>query len=148
MVWGAFSYHGVGNLVCLEEGVTMNSDNYLELLNDNLEECFEKCQAQTLMQGGAPCHTSNAVMQWLNDCEVDYFPDWPGYSPDLNPIENLWSMMKKQLRDMDTSSVTKLKALLLTVWQNIIMDLLHTLADLFTSKLNEIIMKKGNPTKY
>ncbi len=89
MVWGCFSYFGVGNLVFFEKGVTVNSERYLELLYDNLEECYEKCNAETFMQDGAPCHTSKVVKEWFNDCGIDYFEKWPSNSPDLNPIENL-----------------------------------------------------------
>ncbi len=40
------------------------------------------------MQDGAPCHTAKTVVTWLDDCMVNYFKDWPGNSPDINPIEN------------------------------------------------------------
>lgn len=43
MVWGCFSYYGVGKFVFLEKGVSMNSERYLELLYDNLEDCYDKC---------------------------------------------------------------------------------------------------------
>lgn len=41
MVWGCFSYHGVGNLVVLPKNTTMNQENYLELLCDHLPGSFE-----------------------------------------------------------------------------------------------------------
>jgi transposase len=34
--------------------------------------------------------------------------DWPGNSPDLNPIENCWNYMKEKLKFKDTWSLPKL----------------------------------------
>lgn len=65
---GMFSYHGVGELVFLLENVTMNRNDYLELLCDNLSDSFVKCRADFFVQDGTPCHTPIDVTQWLADC--------------------------------------------------------------------------------
>lgn len=110
MVWGAFGYHGVGSLVVLPRNVTMSTDRYLELLSDNLENCFEQCKSDVFMQDGAPCHTAKLIKEWFDFVQVDYIKDWPGNSSDLNPIENLWAHIKNNLRERDTSSLPKLES--------------------------------------
>ena len=42
--------------------------------------------------------------------------DWPGNSPDLNPIENLWSIVKNCLRKMDCPNKIKLIQAVIHVW--------------------------------
>ena len=42
--------------------------------------------------------------------------DWPGNSPDLNPIENLWSIVKNRLRKMDCRNKIKLIQSEIHVW--------------------------------
>ncbi len=46
----------------------------------------------------APTHTAKGTKNWFNDNDVTVL-DWPANSPDLNPIENLWSIVKRKMRD-------------------------------------------------
>ncbi|KAI6648382.1 Transposase-like [Oopsacas minuta] len=78
------------------------------------------------MQDGAPPHTANLTQRWC----VEHFPriwregEWPGNSPDLNPIENLCSILKDRVGQM--ANATKLEDLILRVksaWADIDPDI-------------------------
>ena len=45
--------------------------------------------------GNHPKHTSEVVKECPNQARIDIL-DWPLQSPDLNPIENMWTVLKKQ----------------------------------------------------
>ena len=152
MIWGAFSYHGVSDLIFLPKNETMNKEKYLELLSDNLYDSFIKCRVNVnngiFQQDGASCHTANIVKSWFEFVNIEYIQDWPGNSPDLNPIENLWAIMKEELRGRDTSSLPKLEKEIRDVWANIDRNYLKDLVDSFTDRLQEVIDRKGKITSY
>jgi len=47
------------------------------------------------------------VKNFLSDNNIAVLK-WPGNSPDLNPIENLWAIIKKELHKYDCTTITKL----------------------------------------
>ncbi|GFV89117.1 putative transposase like protein [Trichonephila clavipes] len=48
------------------------------------------------MQDGVPCHTARSIKAFLAEQNIPLL-DWPGNSPDMNPIENVWELMKREL---------------------------------------------------
>ncbi len=46
----------------------------------------------------APAHTARITKSWLNDHGVGVL-DWPANSPDLSSVENLWSTVKRKMRN-------------------------------------------------
>ncbi|KAG0722652.1 28S ribosomal protein S27, mitochondrial [Chionoecetes opilio] len=89
MSYGLFPDHPTCNLlmhtflerkeytVIFPKNTTVNKVVYFDLLNDHLEACFEKTQAQIFQQDGASCHTALDVIQWLDDYKIGRIDDWP-----------------------------------------------------------------------
>ena len=49
------------------------------------------------MQDNALVYTSHVVQKWLGDFSKENqieLLDWPAYSSNLNPIENIWKLLK------------------------------------------------------
>ncbi|XP_045134459.1 uncharacterized protein LOC123518022 [Portunus trituberculatus] len=144
MVWACFRYHGVGNLVFLPRNENMNQNNYLELLCDFLPGSFEMCNATVFMQDGAPCHRAKSILTWLQNCQIDFLEDWPPKFPDLNPIENIWSIMKRRLQRRDISDITKLRTAIKEEWHNLNQITLKNLAESLPSWLLKCIRRKAH----
>ncbi|KAG0925796.1 hypothetical protein G6F26_013304 [Rhizopus arrhizus] len=50
-----------------------------------------------LQQDNDPKHKSKSTMTWLQQNKVRYINDWPPNSPDLNPIQHVWHLLKLRL---------------------------------------------------
>jgi len=70
-------------------------------------------------QDGAPCHTARVCTKWFQQHSIQVLP-WPGNSPDLNPIENLWSSLKKLVAKKRPANKSSLIEAIITAWFHII----------------------------
>ena len=147
MVWGCFGYGGTGSLVVLPKGISVNADRYLTILKNHLAVSFAKTGTWIYQQDGAPCHTAKKVKKWLSNQEISYIEDWPGQSPDISPIENLWAILKARIREKDTSTIDKLEKELRMGWEELPPSLLQNLALSVPRRLQEVKERKGFPTR-
>ncbi len=99
MIWGAMSSAGVGPLYFLKTNVT--APIYQKILEHFMlpssDQLFKDADF-IFQQDLTPAHTAKSTKSWLNDHGVGVL-DWPANSPDLNPIENLWCIVKKKMRN-------------------------------------------------
>ncbi len=95
----------------------------------------------------APAHTAKGTKSWFNDHGVTVL-DWPANSPDLNPIENLWGIVKRKLRDTRPNNADELKATVKETWASIPPQQCHKLISSMPRRIEAVIKAKGAPTKY
>ena len=149
MVWGAFSYRGKTELVFVDGN--MDSSKYCSILDTNLIPFIGDVHPRgaVFQQDNASCHTSEYTKEWFQDMEVSVM-DWPSRSPDLNPIENLWSVIGKEVykqgRQFDT--LDDLKEALQIAWENINGMVCKNLVNSMSDRLLAVIDSKGGPTSY
>ena len=87
----------------------MNSAKYIDILRRRIVPLIQNPtnDGQEIFQHDlAPCHTSKSVRKFASDNNLTIL-DWPGNSPDMNPIENLWGIVKKRVAKMDCSTKQK-----------------------------------------
>ncbi len=53
-----------------------------------------------------PTHTVKGTKSWFNDHGVTVL-DWPENSPDVNPVENLWGIVKRKMRNTNNANDLK-----------------------------------------
>ena len=74
---------------------------------------------------------------------------WPPNSPDINPVENLWSIMDEVVYKDPTPKTTKdLKRRLKQAWKKIPLSTLHDLSHSMPQWLRNLITNKGGHAGY
>ena len=149
-LWAGFGICGVTDIIFIDgrlDGATyvetlkqglipflqkhhISNDSYL-LLDDNsrIRDC-------TIAQNFKTAHSINMI-----EC--------PGWSPDLNPIENLWSILKRRVNSRNPQSIDDLKKYIVKKWEIIgESDILKNLIQSIPKRIREMIRRKGDKTKY
>ena len=148
MIWGGMSQNGTAGLFFLPTGTTMNGQRYLDLLKNKLELHMAVHNCTVFMQDGAPCHRAKIVTQFLKSKKIRIL-DWPGNSPDLNPIENLWSILKDKVSEKQPTSAKMLEQAIKEVWvRELSNEYCQSLVESMPRRLEAVIKAKGGPTKY
>ena len=68
-----------------------------------------------VMQDGAPCHRSKVATEFLKKNKISVL-EWPANSRDVNPIENMWTIMKDKVAYKQPSSAENLRQAIKDVW--------------------------------
>ena len=111
---------------------------------------FPKCRKKSSSDLSLhfPAHRAASTKQWHERHGVKLFGGWPGNSPDLNPIENLWSQMKHMQRKERATSAEGLKRIARKVWKGVSSDYLKKLYESMPRRMQAVIDAEGGHTKY
>jgi hypothetical protein len=129
MVWAAIGMNYKSPLIMING--TLDAPAYVEMLKrDFFEHAYREHRFRpwVLVQDGATAHTAAAGLDEL----TKYFilcPAWPANSPDINPTEQLWGLMKNRLRWNGIRPREAAIAELLEVWEQIPMDVINKLCE-------------------
>ncbi len=114
------------------------------------EEYKEKCplgRRALFQHDNDPKHTSKATVGFLKKNRVKVI-QWPSMSPDLNPIEHLWGILKRQVEHHSQSSIQSLKEVILEEWKKIDLAKCRQLVHSMPRRLGAVIKNHGGHTKY
>jgi len=148
MVWGCFAANGVGDLHRIN-GI-MVKEMYQQILIHHMRPSARRLFGSgnyTFQQDNDPKHTAPIIRSYFQNQHIDVL-DWPSQSPDLNPIENLWSILDMQCKDRRPQSEQELFEILQEGWNALPVDTLTRLVDSMPRRCAQVIASKGFPIKY
>ncbi len=146
LMWGCMSAAGVGELHFID-GI-MNSQMYCSILKEKMLPSLCALGRRALFQhDNDPKHTSKATVGFLKKNRVKVI-QWPSMSPDLNPIEHLWGILKRQVEHHSPSSIQSLKEVILEEWKKIGLGKCRQLVNSMPRRLGAVIKNQGCHTKY
>lgn len=147
MVWGCITAFGVGFLHKVDG--RLNGSAYIDLLGNNLIPTVHQYSMTDwiFQQDNATCHVAQQVKNWFEGEQIQVMK-WPAQSPDLNPIENLWDSIAKDVDAENPTSLSSLWASVNKVWDTIPLERIKVLYESFPKRCEAVIKARGGPTKY
>jgi hypothetical protein len=151
MFWGCLSLAGRGPIVAIDG--TMDANRYKRILREDLlpeaTDAIEKGHRVVVMHDGSKAHRNKKIDQYLEDCEVEFL-DWPPYSPDLNPIENIWAWIKYKLYSEYglLNSKDEIIEAVQAIWDQIDDDMIKRFCQHYEKRLHAVVASNGLQTKY
>ena len=148
MVWGCFCSNGLGELRRVQG--TMDQHSYKTMLIDAMipsaERLFNGDQF-IFQQDNAPCHKARSGTELLQERQISAM-NWPAQSPDFNPIENLWRILKKKVGQSKPTNLNELWEKLQEAWRSITEEEITRLVNSMPQRIKSAIKNRGGSTKY
>jgi len=165
MVWACFHGDTKGTLIVIEKG-SIDSLVYQNTLREGLlglieeEEGILETQLRPssliFMQDNAPIHKSNSTLEFLRSFNISPMA-WPPNSPDLNPIENIWALFKKEFhsrwsarRAISSAAIKfpEMKTMLIESWEALPVELFKKVVDSMPRRVRLALKASGGPINY
>jgi transposase len=100
-----------------------------------------------LLQDNASTHKSVAMQTALHNTSIVAF-DFPPYSPDLNPIENVWSKVKHAVGKRNVTNLTELEGAMQLEFDQINKQTINNLADSMPDRIAAVLAVHGARIHY
>jgi hypothetical protein len=150
MVWSCITWEGVGFITKID--TTMDKHLYLDILKEDLVNTikdFKMYPKEIIFQQDNDLkHKANLVSDWLDLQPFDVMV-WPPQSPDLNPIENIWALLKQRLFEKPVpSSMHEHWVKVSSTWYDIDKAMVRRYIETMPERCRTVIKANGRWTKY
>ena len=165
MCWAAIGYNFKSELYFVSQegqGKGFTQKKYEEqILRGPLKSIFKERHSQGFfcVEDGSKVHglkdtrgNKGLCNSTRVECHIITLIDWPPCSPDLNPIENVWRILKQKLRNRNPHggwNLTQLKEALMDIWNNeITVEDFNKYIDSMPQRIRKVLARRGAQTPY
>jgi hypothetical protein len=149
MVWACFDGRGATALQFVEG--TLDSHGYIQLLGRALLPYARRLRDRSVpfyfMHDRARPHTARATSAWLEQHSVTVLP-WMTKGADINPMENLWSQVARDVEALAPRTVQELRAAIERVWRSLDSKNLETLVRSLPTRVDAVLRNNGFFSEY
>jgi transposase len=146
-VWACFSSRGVGEIAIYRESTT--AEVYLSILEEHLLPSASKLFKDywRFLQDNLPSHTAKSVKKWMTHHCIRQL-ELPAESPDLNPIENLWSLLKRRVYQQQPESWAQLETIIRQEWRKLTPCELEPFVNSMINRCKMVVEAEGHRILY
>ena len=144
MFWGVIGLGYKSDLVILpkDKDTNVTAKTYRRLcLTKKIAKALEN---RSFMQDNAPIHTAKIITKKLQDLNMQVVPGWPPHSPDLNPIEQVWAIIKRRIESHpDLHTKAGLTAAVQAEWAALSQETIDKMVSSFPQRLRAVVKAGG-----
>lgn len=146
-VWGGISKLGLTPLVSVNGNIS--AIKYCEILGEGLllSNILTNDLPYVLQQDNARPHTAAYTRDWFIQNHLTVL-EWPAASPDLNPIENVWQIIKDRVEKIQPENITDWKVTIMETGINLDQNYICSLIDSMQRRIAQCIERHGGLTDY
>lgn len=148
-LWGAITSRGPLKLQIFTEN--LEADDYVAILEQKVLEMRQLFpEGFIFQQDGSGVHRAGETVSFIERNMDDYFiyPEWPPYSPDLSPIENVWAWLKAKVSKDMPKTIAALKKSIKKHWATIDAEFLSPYYETMPNRMVAVIENNGKKIKY
>jgi hypothetical protein len=144
--WGAISARGALPLVIFEDN--LEGETYVDILTKKIKLMHRMYSEGFIWQmDGSGVHRADIVHDYVYK-NMPQTLNWPGYSPDLSPIENIWAWLKAKVNKEAPKTINSLKSCIKKYWRQVTPEFLAPYIDSMPERMNMVIENEGGKIKY